>query len=1104
MTISCLLVLSRQLGSVPAAIRQFEEQDYPERELLILDAHSLAGLVDIPASPRIRLLQLPTGMNREAQLRFAAQNADGELICEWEAGAWQAPGRLAAQKRKTRTATVLDTAPETRMWRREALDALPIPIPGGKLFRTGEIPREGRAPLVSCVMPTRNRRWAVPLALEWFAAQDYPSKELLVIDDGELPVEDLVQGHPNVRYLRPNARLSVGAKRNLGCRQARGEFVAHWDDDDWMAPKRLSYQVGSLLASGADLCGVEQMLYWEPINGQAWRYVYPADQPRWVAGGSFLYRHAAWESQPFDDVNVGEDNRFVWGMAPERVLPLAEFDFYVALLHAGNTSLKLIEPTRWAPADPGAITRLMGKAADRFREAMKGMEDAPRTLRSGYQPPEAPLRPGASKEPPRFPVAEVPSFTLARAEHVELPEFAALRNAVALPYMRQWELPFALFQARLEEEMTVLDCTINPTCLGEAIEQLYPRVIYHHWQPLPNGRLSVPQGQAFDRVFCINTLEHLLAAEREQLMAAMAALLKPGGILICTVDQYFDSAWKDPAWLGTGLLRADGAEVPNGFNRVDPEGLAGLAARHGLRADGVPPGKARERDESLYLNPSPFRHGSLGAVFRKGRAAKFAGARKVVLALLSWNTREITLEALSALETEARMLRRMGHAAAICVVDNGSTDGASEALKKRKIGVPHRVIRNRSNLGNSTARNQMIDYALAEGADYLFFCDGDIEPVPFSTFVMLRYMESSGPRLGCFGAYSFQCTPDRQRTTPFLFSLAGCPMESSDVLAWTQYGMFRCRMFRDGVRFEENGPFGEPGHGLEDVDLAFQMNALGYANQYFGGMWYLHRNLSSSVGILREQGVNPTAAYYARRDYMVSKWENNPAAAQSLGWLRNARPPWPGESRSVLRYKPGAPELAAPPAAIAMAEAAASDMLDRVELEAIGWLLGSFDWKASPSAIVVEIGAYVGRTTVFMARLLGLFGVAPKIVSIDPFERCTPDNYNPQGSYSRYMAHLRENGVDRQCMALVAYSEDAAVAVPASIGVLVIDGWHYYDTVRLDLALYLPKVVAGGFVFIDDYGPAYPDVVRAVDEFLAADSEFEVLAKEYYVVLRRR
>jgi hypothetical protein len=36
------------------------------------------------------------------------------------------------------------------------------------------------------------------------------------------------------------------------------------------------------------------------------------------------------------------------------------------------------------------------------------------------------------------------------------------------------------------------------------------------------------------------------------------------------------------------------------------------------------------------------------------------------------------------------------------------------------------------------------------------------------------------------------------------------------------------------------------------------------------------------------------------------------------------------------------------------------------------------------------------------------------------------------------------------------------------------------------------------------FGPAYPDVVRAVDKFLAADVEFAVLAKAYCVVLRRR
>jgi predicted O-methyltransferase YrrM len=508
----------------------------------------------------------------------------------------------------------------------------------------------------------------------------------------------------------------------------------------------------------------------------------------------------------------------------------------------------------------------------------------------------------------------------------------------------------------------------------------------------------------------------------------------------------------------------------------------------------------------LYTNPPPLRHGSLGAVFAKGEPA-LPSSRKLLLCLLSWNTREITLESLDALETEALTLQRLGHRAAICVVDNGSTDGAAEALESRRgeLHVEHRIVLNPHNTGNSRARNQMIDCALEMDADYLFFCDGDIEVVPFSTFAMLRYMEAEGERLGCLGAYSFQCTPERERTTAFLYSLAGCSMQTSDVLALTQYGLFRCRMFSEGVRFEESGPFGEPGHGLEDVDLAFQIHARGYGNHYFSGMWYLHRNLSSSVGILRAQGINPRERYFARRDYMVAKWEHHPSASGPLRWLRSAQPPWPEEETApaTLRLYPGGEEIALPAEARDLAAQAASDMLDRTELEAIGYLLAAYPWKGQ-EAIVVEIGAYQGRTTVFMAKILDLFGHEAKIVSIDPFERCTPDNFNPQGSYARYMKNVRDNGVDRRCLALAAFSEDAAAAVPERIGVLVIDGWHYYDAVRSDLALYLPKVVPGGYVFLDDYGPSYPDVVRAVDEFLARDSEFEVLAKSYYVVLRRR
>src|SRR5262249_23901876 len=93
--------------------------------------------------------------------------------------------------------------------------------------------------LVSCIMPTADRRKFVPKAISYFQAQDYPNKELIIIDDGAESAVDLVPNDPLIRYIRLYAKKTVGAKRNMACEEARGEIIAHWDDDDWMASWRL-------------------------------------------------------------------------------------------------------------------------------------------------------------------------------------------------------------------------------------------------------------------------------------------------------------------------------------------------------------------------------------------------------------------------------------------------------------------------------------------------------------------------------------------------------------------------------------------------------------------------------------------------------------------------------------------------------------------------------------------------------------------------------------------------------------------------------------------------------------------------------------------------
>ncbi len=216
-------------------------------------------------------------------------------------------------------------------------------------------------PLVSCLMPTSAARRAyIPQAVRYFLRQDWPARELVVIDDGAEPVRGLLPDHPSIRYVRLEERTPLGAKRNRGCEAAQGDVLVHWDDDDWMSERRLSLQVEALLAGQADLCGLDRLLYFEPSSGKAWEYVYPARGRSWVAGGTFCYRREAWRRSRFPAIDVGEDTRFLWAGNGPRVLALPDNRFYAGLMHGGNTSTKHTSDARWQPRPAELLHGILG------------------------------------------------------------------------------------------------------------------------------------------------------------------------------------------------------------------------------------------------------------------------------------------------------------------------------------------------------------------------------------------------------------------------------------------------------------------------------------------------------------------------------------------------------------------------------------------------------------------------------------------------------------------------------------------------------------------------------------------------------------------------
>ena len=97
---------------------------------------------------------------------------------------------------------------------------------------------------VSVVIPTYNRARRLPAAIESALQQGIADLEIIVVDDGSTDDTRAViaQYGDRVRYhYQPNA--GVGAARNTGIREARGEFVAFLDSDDRWLDSKLALQL---------------------------------------------------------------------------------------------------------------------------------------------------------------------------------------------------------------------------------------------------------------------------------------------------------------------------------------------------------------------------------------------------------------------------------------------------------------------------------------------------------------------------------------------------------------------------------------------------------------------------------------------------------------------------------------------------------------------------------------------------------------------------------------------------------------------------------------------------------------------------------------------
>ncbi|MDA1056182.1 MAG: glycosyltransferase family A protein [Planctomycetota bacterium] len=164
----------------------------------------------------------------------------------------------------------------------------------------------GALPLISCIMPTYGRPRYVHEAVKMFLDQDYPAKELVILNDcaGQVFHCEL----PNVRVFNTSQRCSsLGEKRNECIKKSRGEFLAIWDDDDVYLPWRLSFSLAELQRWDTDFYRPDGFLaYW----GEDFLHDNQT-VPGWLSHPTVLLRKSLWEGVGgYAAQDTGEDAEF--------------------------------------------------------------------------------------------------------------------------------------------------------------------------------------------------------------------------------------------------------------------------------------------------------------------------------------------------------------------------------------------------------------------------------------------------------------------------------------------------------------------------------------------------------------------------------------------------------------------------------------------------------------------------------------------------------------------------------------------------------------------------------------------------------------------------
>jgi glycosyltransferase involved in cell wall biosynthesis len=168
-----------------------------------------------------------------------------------------------------------------------------------------------------------------------------------------------------VTYVHDPSTMTVGDKRNLLVERSRGQYIVHFDDDDYYAPDYVSYMLTMATQLNAELVKLSAFFLFH-INCHTYAYcdlritdglhftwskdflrghVIRADCNSFLAdnslgyGFSYVYKRILWEGHHFSSLDWDEDRTFAKQINSSRVIALPDtVGLCIHMLHPDNLS----------------------------------------------------------------------------------------------------------------------------------------------------------------------------------------------------------------------------------------------------------------------------------------------------------------------------------------------------------------------------------------------------------------------------------------------------------------------------------------------------------------------------------------------------------------------------------------------------------------------------------------------------------------------------------------------------------------------------------------------------------------------------------------------